>query len=196
MVKFKINSGKLKIKKKITALDKFVLETVGIVSKYAEYAIIGGYVSIFFGRARSTEDVDIFIKKTNFNEFSKMAGEFNSKGFEFHIDDKKSLYFDYLAKRLPINVWRKNFPLLRLEIKIAFKKSQLEAFSNPVTVSFGGKKLTFAQIESQIAYKRYILKSEKDLEDARHLELVFKGISSKLIQRYKKEFEHELQHGK
>ncbi len=196
MVKFKIKDNKLAIDKNITKLDEFVLETVGIVSKYAEYVIIGGYASIFFGRARATEDIDIFIKKMDFEKFSKMFDEFNSKAFEFNIEDKKSLYFDYLSYGLPINVWRKNFPLLRLEIKFALKNSQIKAFANPFTVSFVDKKLKFAQIESQIAYKRYILKSEKDLEDAKHLELVFEGLSKELIQKYKKEFEYGLEHGK
>ena len=196
MAKFKIKDNKLAIDKKITKLDEFVLETVGIASKYAEYVIIGGYASIFFGRARATEDVDIFIKKMDSERFSKMFDEFDSKKFEFTIENKKSLYDDYLSHGLPINVWRKNFPLLRLEIKFALKNSQIKAFANPFAVCFSDKKLKFAQIESQIAYKRYILKSEKDLEDARHLELVFEGLDKKLIQKYKKEFEYGLEHGK
>lgn len=196
MAKFRIKGNKLKIDKKITKLDGFVLETVRIVSKYADYVIIGGYISIFFGRARATEDIDIFIKKIDFGRFSGMFDEFNSKGFEFNIEDKKALYNDYLAHGLPINVWRKNLPLLRLEIKFALKESQKKAFENPFTALFEGKQLMFAGIESQIAYKRYILKSEKDLEDARHLELVFEGLDKNLIQKYKKEFEYEFKNAK
>lgn len=196
MAKFKVKNRKLVIDKKITKLDEFVLETVGIVSKYADYVIIGGYVSIFFGRARATEDIDVFIEEIDLRKFSKMFDEFNSKKFEFNIDDKKSLYYDYLSESLPINVWRKNFPLLRLEIRFALKKTQKSAFESAFTAIFSNKKLRFGQIESQIAYKRYILKSEKDLEDARHLELVFDDVNKELIQKYKKEFEYELEHGK
>lgn len=195
MAKFKIKENKLEIDKRITKLDEFVLETVGVVSKYAEYVIIGGYVSIFFGRARSTEDVDIFIRKIDFGKFSGMFEEFHSKNFEFSIEDKESLYYDYLDHGLPINVWRKNLPLLRLKIKFALKESQKKAFEGPFTAIFGIEKLIFAKVESQIAYKRYILQSEKDLEDARHLEIVFDGLSKELIQKYKKEFEHEFKHG-
>jgi len=196
MAKFRIRGNKLKIGKKITKLDEFVLETAGIANRYADYVIIGGYVSIFFGRARATEDVDIFIKKIDFGRFSGMFDEFTLKNFEFNIEDKEALYNDYLAHGLPVNVWRKNLPLLRLEIKFALKESQKKAFENPFTAFFKDKKLAFAQIESQIAYKRYILKSEKDLEDARHLELVFEGLDKNLVQKYKKEFEHEFNNAK
>ena len=48
-------------------------------------------------------------------------------------------------------------------------------------------------IESQIAYKRYILKSEKDLEDARHLEIVFPKIDKEKVLYYKQFFEHEFE---
>ena len=85
---------------------------------------------------------------------------------------------------------------MRLEIKFALKNSQILSFDNPFAAEFDGKKLKFAPVESQIAYKRYILKSEKDLEDARHLELVFEGLDKELIQKYKKEFEYGLRHGK
>lgn len=196
MAKFRIKNNKLVIDKKITKLDEFVLETVGIAGRYADYVIIGGYVSIFFGRARATEDIDVFIEKIDFDKFSEMIDEFNHKKFEFNIDDKKSLYHDYLSESLPINVWRKNFPLLRLEIRFALKKTQKSAIESAFTAIFSNKKLRFGQIESQIAYKRYILKSEKDLEDARHLELVFEGLNQQLTQKYKKEFEYELEHGK
>ena len=195
MAKFKIIDNKVILHKEITMLDEFVIETIGIVANYTNYVIIGGYAAIFFGRARATEDIDIFIQKLSFEDFSEMYDEFLRKGFEFTIEDKKSLYYDYLLGRLPINVWRKNLPLLRLEIKIPFKESQKKAFVKPVTVNFGNYALVFAQFESQIAYKRYILKSEKDLEDARHLELVFDGLDSALIQEYKKEFEYSFTHG-
>jgi len=196
MAKFRIENNKLEIDKKITKLDEFVLETVGIVNRHAHNVIIGGYISIFFGRARATEDVDIFIEKIDYGSFSEMFDEFTSKNFEFNIEDKKSLHKDYLTHGLPVNVWRKNFPLLRLEIKFAIKESQKKAFEKPFSAIFGGKELVFARIESQIAYKRYILKSEKDLEDARHLEIVFGGLDKNLIQKYKKEFEYGLEHGK
>ncbi len=196
MAKFEVKNNEIKIDKEITKLDEFVLSTLAIVKKYANYAIIGGYIAIFFGRARATEDIDIFLEKIDFQKFSKMADDFHSKGFELTVENKKSLYYEYLEKAVPISVWRKNFPLLRLEMKFALKPSQKEVLENPISIKFMDKKLLFGPLESQIAYKRYILKSEKDLEDARHLELVFEGINQDLIKKYKKQFEYEMDHGK
>jgi len=49
-------------------------------------------------------------------------------------------------------------------------------FQDKITARFKGQTLFMTNIEAQIAYKRYIAKSEKDMADARHLELVFQGL--------------------
>jgi hypothetical protein len=191
MAKFKIVNSELKISKTITKLDKFAFDVVDIIQKYAKYVIISGYVSIFFGRSRATEDIDMFIDTIEYKKFFKMYSEFVSKDFEFTIANPESLYHEYLEQDVPINVWRKGFPLLRMKIKFALKPSQKQVLNNPVKVFIGGKQINFGPIESQIAYKRYILKSEKDLEDARHLEIVFEGIDAEKIKYFRKMFENE-----
>lgn len=177
--------------KEITKLDEFVLEIINIIKKYVDYVIISGYVSIFFGRARGTEDVDIFIKDLSLNAFKELYEESLKLGYEWTIADPESLYKDYLKAKLPINVWKKDKPLLRVEMKLASKPSQLIAFQGIITVKFKDYELFMGDIESQIAYKRYIAKSEKDLADARHLELVFKNLDQEKIKEYRKLFEKE-----
>lgn len=191
MVKFKILGGVVNVDKEITKLDEFTLEVIDIIKKHADYLIISGYVAIFFGRSRATEDVDIFIKDLSFEKFNEMYNEFIKNGYELTIDNAKGLYYDYLKERLPVNVWRKNFPLLRVEIKLAVKPTQLAAFNDRIIAKFKDKELVMSDIESQIAYKRYIARSDKDLADAKHLELVFEGLSEYKIQRYRKIFEAE-----
>lgn len=192
MVKFKIINNELEIDKNITKLDQFALDVIDIIKKYTRYVIISGYVSIFFGRARATEDIDMFISEFPYEKFEKMYNEFMEKGFEFTIDSPKDLYFEYLLNKTPINIWRKGFPLLRMEIKLADKPSQKQVMLCPIHIKFGDKEILFADIESQIAYKRYISKSEKDLEDARHLEIVFEDINKEKIKYFKHIFEKEL----
>jgi len=191
VVKFKILGGVVNVDKEITKLDEFTLEVIDIIKKHADYLIISGYVAIFFGRSRATEDVDIFIKDLSFEKFNEMYNEFIKNGYELTIDNAKGLYYDYLKERLPVNVWRKNFPLLRVEIKLAVKPTQLAAFNDRIIAKFKDKELVMSDIESQIAYKRYIARSDKDLADAKHLELVFEGLSEYKIQRYRKIFEAE-----
>ena len=191
MTQFKLINKELIIDKKITKLDQFAFDVIEIIQKYTEYVIISGYVSIFFGRARATEDIDMFIKDLPYELFLKMYNEFTNKGFEFTIENPSELYNLYLKEGLAINIWRKDLPLLRMEIKIAKKLSQRISFNNAITVKINDKKIRFSDIESQIAYKRYIAKSEKDLEDARHLEIVFEDLDKEKIKYYKELFEKE-----
>jgi len=195
MVHFKVEGGVVALEKEITKLDQFALDVVGLVQKYTDYVIISGYVSIFFGRARATEDIDMFIKNLSYDLFSALYEESVTKGYEWTVDNPEDLYFEYLKKCVPICIWRKAFPLLRIEMKIATKPSQLIQFQDKITVKFKGQTLFMANIEGQIAYKRYIAKSEKDLADARHLELVFQGINPAKIQHYRKLFEEEFNEG-
>ena len=58
-----INSEHIKFNKKISELDKFVIDFLEIIIKHTNYVLISGYVSILFGRSRGTEDVDIIIPK-------------------------------------------------------------------------------------------------------------------------------------
>jgi len=190
MVQFKVLDRIVNVDKEITELDKFTINVLDIVKKHTDYVIISGYVSIFFGRARATEDIDIFIRKIPFEKFKELYSEFIQKGYEWTIDEPKELYENYLQKNTPISVWQKDFPLLRVEIKIATKPSQLIALQERIIVKFKGHELFMSNIESQIAYKRYIAKSEKDLADARHLEIAFQ-VSQEKIQEYRKLFEAE-----
>ena len=65
------------------------------------------------------------------------------------------------------------------------------ALQDKIKVKFGQYTLFMGNIEAQIAYKRFIAKSEKDMEDARHLEMVFKNINKERINYYKDIFEAE-----
>ena len=119
MVEFEVVNSEVKLHKNLTKLDLFVIETISILKKYTDYVLISGYVSIFFGRARATEDVDIFIDEISEEKFKQFYDEATSKGLEFNIDHWQDLYKEYLTADLSINLWRKNLPLIRLEIKIA-----------------------------------------------------------------------------
>ncbi|MEM2131364.1 MAG: hypothetical protein QXR96_02490, partial [Candidatus Woesearchaeota archaeon] len=185
-------NNSIEINKELNELDLFVINLIKIIEKYTKYVLISGYVSIFFGRARSTEDVDMFIEKLAYQNFKKMFNELKSNGYELTEDEPESLYKDYLLDGLSINVWQKDFALLRMEIKIAKTRTQKEQLENPLIVILNEKyKLFFSQIESQIAYKRTIAKSEKDLKDARHLEIVFDNLDKNKIEKYSKLFLEE-----
>jgi len=191
MAAFEIKNREITVDKEITEIDEFVIKTLAIIEKYTRYSIIGGYIAIFFGRSRATEDIDIFIKDPGFETFGRLFTELKRKGYELTIDDPKSLYHDYLKDNLSIRIWEKGFPLLNLEVKIAKSPSQKRAIKERIAVRIGNITLYFGPIEGQIAYKRHIMKGQKDLEDARHLEIVFKDLNKKRIEDYRKVFEDE-----
>ena len=186
MVYFEIINNELRIEKKLTNLDLFVINTTNILSRYTKYVIISGYVSIFFGRARGTEDVDLFIEDISEEKFIDLYNEFVVNGYEFNIANGEELYKEYLKDNLSVNVWNKDLPLIRQEIKIATKSSQKLTLSNRIKVFYNHNCLYFSPIEYQIAYKRIILKGDKDFEDARHLEIVFKNLNKEKIENYSK----------
>ncbi len=191
MPKFKVINNELRVDKIVTKLDEFALDVISVIQKHTDYVIISGYVSIFFGRSRGTEDIDMFIRRLPYDEFLKMYNEFLEKGYEFNIENPHDLYYDYLADGTSINVWVKDKPLLRMEIKLAKKLTQIDQLNHPIIVHFGEYNIKFSQIESQIAYKRHIAKSEKDMEDARHLEIVFEDLDKERIKYYKQLFLEE-----
>jgi len=191
MPRFKIVNSEIKIGKEINDIDRFVLKTTDILSKYTDYVIVSGYVAIFFGRSRGSEDVDIFIKGLSLEKFREMFNDFVKNGFEFTIDDPDELYKEYLKQETPVGVWEKDTPLLRLDMKFPKELSQHQLLKDSIRVLFDGRTLWMANIESTIAYKEEIAKSEKDLLDARHLRLVFDNLDKQKIENYKKLFKQE-----
>ncbi|MBI2124633.1 hypothetical protein HYT92_02465 [Candidatus Pacearchaeota archaeon] len=80
-------------------------------------------------------------------------------------------------------------PSVSPNIEIKFSKDVYDYISlkEPLLVKINGFELRISYIELQIAFKEEVLKSNKDLEDARHLRLVAKGyLNENLINEYKK----------
>ena len=188
-----VDAKTIKLDKIINDLDKFVLKFIKILEKYADYVIVSGYVSILFGRSRSTEDVDIFIK------------EINKAGFNaFYVDLKKAGYwclnaedcgevYSYLEDGLSVRFAYEGVTIPNFEVKFAKKKSALMAFADSLTVIMEEGKIKLSSLERQIAYKKYYLKSDKDLEDAAYIEKLFKEhIDHSKIQLLKRMIEDEM----
>ena len=63
-------SGIILTNKTLSELDIFVLDFLDILKVYTDYVIVSGYVTILFGRARGTEDIDIIIEKIDRRTFN------------------------------------------------------------------------------------------------------------------------------
>ncbi len=169
-----VDDRTIKLDKVVNELDRFVLKFIRILEKHAEYIIVSGYVSILFGRSRSTEDIDIFIKDLNKGQFDALYSDLKNSGYWCLNAESTDEIYDYLREGLSVRFANEGETIPNFEVKFAKKKSALMAFTDALTVVMNDGKVRLSSLERQIAYKRYYLKSEKDLEDAAYIEKLFK----------------------
>lgn len=183
-----VKKNTIKLDKEINDLDRFVFKFVNILKKHTDYVIVSGYVAILLGRDRTTEDIDIIIPKKNKDELKLFYNVIVENGYwclnSSNINDIYDLLTSKHSVRFAIE------PDISPNIEIKFSKDLYDdiALKNPITMKMNGNELKTSFLELQIAYKEEVLKSNKDLEDARHLRLIAVGhLNENLINEYKKE---------
>ena len=107
-------------------------------------------------------------------EFEKLERDLIKGGFFCINAEKIEDIFSYLSEGLAVRFSRKNKPIPNFEVKFPKNKIDEETFEDFVIVKIGKEKIKISSLERQIAFKRYFLKSEKDTEDALHIEEIFK----------------------
>ena len=188
-MKFTYTRNTISIKDKVlTDLDEFVFDFLHVLDKYCTYVIISGYLPIFFGRSRGTEDVDVFIDHIDEQTFIRFYNELVKENYYFlNPEDEHGLY-EMLTQNLGIRAAKKESIIPNIEMK--FTKDDIDRFTmeNRMEVHVANTNRFFiAPLEVEIPYKLY-LGSEKDIEDAVYLWEIFqKYINKKLIHRFMKE---------
>ena len=164
---------KIELRKELNSLDKFIIDFAEVLNKLKlKYVVISGYVSILFGRSRSSEDIDIILEKISVQEFRILWEKL--KEFECIItDDSESAYNEYLLTGHAIRFSRKKEYVPNMEVKFPKIDLDLWVVKNRKEVLLNGKTLFISPLELQIPFKLF-LGSEKDIEDARHLYRLFK----------------------
>lgn len=179
----KVKGDLIEIDKELNELDRFVLDFVNIMNS-CEYVIVSGYVSILFGRARGSEDVDLIISPISEERLVKLFEKLEGEGFECINADKNSA-FEYLSGKTAIRFARKGTAIPNMEVKFACSFLDNLSIKDRLLVRMGEAELFISPVELQIAYKRMCLKSDKDMEDARHLEVVFEEqLSQEKLNKY------------
>ena len=188
-MKFTYTGNTISIKDKVlTDLDEFVFDFLHVLDKYCTYVIISGYLPIFFGRSRGTEDVDVFIDHIDEQTFIRFYNELAKENYYFlNPEDEHGLY-GMLTENLGIRAAKKESIIPNIEMK--FTKDDIDRFTmeNRMEVHVADTNRFFiAPLEVEIPYKLY-LGSEKDIEDAVYLWEIFKNyLNKKLIHRFMKE---------
>jgi len=160
--------------REIGELDRFAIKFLQVLEKYAEYVVISGYVSILLGRTRATEDIDVFIKPINKKTFSNLYAELKEKGFWCLNAEDENEIFIYLEEGYAVRFAETRHGTPNFEVKFPKDELDEETFDNFITVIHPEFKIKISSLERQIAFKRYYLSSYKDVDDALHLEEMFR----------------------
>ncbi|HLD89391.1 MAG TPA: hypothetical protein VI894_04245 [Candidatus Nanoarchaeia archaeon] len=154
-------------------LDEFCTKFCSIIDRYAKYIVVSGFVAIAAGRTRGTEDIDIIIEKIDKSKFVQMHQDLIKNGFVCMQSDSSEEIYDYLKENLSVRYVYENMPVPEMELK--FAKDELDNYQlkTRVKIPLTGLDVWFSSINMNIAFKEDYLKSDKDLEDARHLRIVF-----------------------
>lgn len=191
-MKINFKKDKIEFEKKTNALDRLVIDFTSILNKLKiRYVIVSGYISILFGRSRSSEDVDLIVEKLDISEFEHLWKELGKKFVCIIIDDQKKAYAEYLLANHAIRFAFKNQFIPNIEVK--FPKLELDEWvlDNRKEVIFNRNSLFISPIELQISYK-LSLGSEKDIEDAKYLYELFKdAISMPLLLEFNRKLNIE-----
>jgi len=179
-----LDSKTIKLDRELSDLDKEVLDFVKILQKHTDYIIISGYVAILFGRSRTTEDVDFIIPKMDFEQFKLFYQDLLNCGYWSVTVDSTEELFSMLEDKLSVRFAEKDKVLPNMEVKFVRDAFDEFTLNHKIKVITEGGELYTSLIELQIAYKKFVLKSDKDLEDATHLQDAF-NISDEKVDKYK-----------
>lgn len=181
-----LTDQRIKLEKPLNDLDRFVISFLRILEKHTDYVIISGYIAILFGRSRSTEDVDVFIKPITKEKFFQLYDDLRKSGFWCLNAETEEEVYNYLQEDIAVRFARKGEVIPNFKVKIAKKLIALATFSDIIEVETEDGVIKISSLERQIAFKRYFLGSEKDFEDAKHIEELFKEhLDYDKIKKYK-----------
>lgn len=157
----------------INILSKFCEDFCSIVSHHSKYIIVSGFLAIATGRARGTEDIDLILERLHLGKFIQLHHDLIKSNFVCLQSDDPQKIYEYLKENDAIRYTRKNEYLPQMEVKFAKDVIDEQQLQHPVKLPMTGMSVNFGSIETTIAFKEALLKSDKDLEDARHLRITF-----------------------
>ena len=173
-----------------TILDEFVENFCNVLEELnLKYFICSGFVAIAHGRSRGTEDIDLILEKLSEEKFFELHNSLIKNNFIcLQSSDPKIIFLDYLKQGESARYVLESEGFFPPEMEIKFVKDELdeEQLNERQKLDFTGLNVYFSSIESNIAFKEELLCSEKDLEDAQHLRIIYQGkIDENKIKRLK-----------
>jgi len=168
-------------------LDEFAIRFCRITEKFTDYILVSGFVVISSGRVRGTEDIDMIVRPLSKEKFKLLHDALIKNDFICMQSDDYEEIYSYLESNLSVRYTYRNIPLPEMEIKFAQDELDDYQLKTRMKLPLTGLDVYFSSINMNIAFKEEYLKSEKDLEDARHLRKVYSEmISEDEINKIKK----------
>jgi hypothetical protein len=168
-------NGQIKLSKELNDLDELVIDFVQLLdASKINYVLVSGYVSILFGRSRSSEVIHLIVEKVSKRSFDTLWGNIHKNFHCIVPDNAASAYENYLVRNTSLRFARKGMFIPNIELMFPKARGIDDwVLLNAKTVILNGKELRISPIELQVPYKLF-LGSPKDIEDARHLYSLFK----------------------
>jgi hypothetical protein len=141
--------------------DFFKLLVRALENSKINYVIIGGLLSIYFGRPRLTQDVDVVVEATE-EELKKLAILLKGEGFEVN---EKELIENILHLKSHCTIFHKNFPVLHADIKGVYNELDEEIINNKMRIEIFSTQVWAESLEDNIVAK-LVYGSQQDIEDA------------------------------
>lgn len=154
-------------------LDQFCQEFCKIVKKHTKYIIVSGYVAIASGRVRGTEDIDMIIPRISLPVFSELHDDLSQNNFACVQSSLPSEIYEYLSDNGSVRYTWKDKLLPEMELKFAKDMLDTLQLQTRVKLPLTGLDVWFSSVAANIAFKEEYLKSDKDIEDAKHLRIVY-----------------------
>lgn len=170
------------INRELTELDLFVKDFLEVLKKHSDYLIVSGFVSITTGRPRGTEDVDILVPVFEEGKFKELFLDLQENNFWcYQGDNAKEVYSNYVKEMINIRFARNKemFPNMEVVFINETRKAKYYEFTNPQKIKVKDFEFKIPPLEFEILYKEIVLAAEKDMQDAKHLRILFSDILKK-----------------
>lgn len=180
----RIESDRIVLDKPASDLDRLILSVAEhLESRDIEYSVVSGYVAVLFGRARSTEDIDVIVERFDEETAENLGADLKEDGFWGPAMALSTLY-ETLLDEVPIRIAMEETMIPSVELKWPTDRYDRASIDESVTVVLPEGSLEVGSIELQIAYK-LSMGARRDREDALHLLEVFQGtIDESAMERY------------
>lgn len=175
---YTVEGDTITIHRDLAELDLFVKQFLDVLTKYSNYLIVSGFVSIATGRTRGTEDVDILVPVMDKEKFTTLFKDLQESEFWCYQGDTAEEVYPYIKDMLNIRFAKVNelFPNIEFVPINETKKTKFFEFTHPQKIRIHDFEFKIPPLEFEILYKEIVLGGEKDLADAKHLRTMFSRI--------------------